>query len=33
VTGLPALTNDLTRQLTDTFPIFISAILPRRSSC
>jgi putative drug exporter of the RND superfamily len=27
VTGLPALTNDLTKQLDDTFPIFIGAIL------
>jgi RND superfamily putative drug exporter len=27
VTGLPALTDDLTKQLNDTFPIFIGAIL------
>jgi RND superfamily putative drug exporter len=27
VTGLPALTNDLTKQLSDTFPLFITAIL------
>ncbi|MEO7262897.1 MAG: MMPL family transporter [Jatrophihabitantaceae bacterium] len=27
VTGLPALTHDLTKQLDDTFPIFITAIL------
>ncbi|MEO9236553.1 MAG: MMPL family transporter [Jatrophihabitantaceae bacterium] len=27
VTGLPALTHDLTKQLNDTFPIFIAAIL------
>jgi RND superfamily putative drug exporter len=27
VTGLPALTDDLTKQLDDTFPIFIGAIL------
>jgi putative drug exporter of the RND superfamily len=27
VTGLPALTNDLTKQLSDTFPVFITAIL------
>jgi putative drug exporter of the RND superfamily len=27
VTGLPALTNDLTKQLSDTFPIFIGSIL------
>jgi len=27
VTGLPALTNDLTKQLNHTFPIFITAIL------
>jgi RND superfamily putative drug exporter len=27
VTGLPALTHDLTKQLNDTFPIFIGAIL------
>jgi RND superfamily putative drug exporter len=27
VTGLPALTNDLTTQLSDTFPIFIGSIL------
>ncbi|MGH8866393.1 MAG: MMPL family transporter [Actinomycetes bacterium] len=27
VTGLPALTDDLTKQLNDTFPVFIGAIL------